>query len=162
MGQRITVHHFDDLNPDDEAQVTVPFAWDGTAYEIDVTRERAAELGRLLAPYVSVARETGKAPQRRKVGEEAPPRSGGQRRATRAPAQRADTGGAYTAAKRARAEWRARVLAWADRQPGVSAGKKGVLGAEAVAAYVAAHPHDPEVPSPGVTAEEARARGVID
>ena len=49
MAQRTTIHLVDDLD-ESEAAETVSFALDGTAYEIDLNDEHAAELRVTVAP----------------------------------------------------------------------------------------------------------------
>lgn len=65
MAQRVQVQLIDDMNGQ-EAQETVPFSVDGTAYEIDLTTENAKELRDLLGMYVEKARKAkgGKSAQR--------------------------------------------------------------------------------------------------
>ena len=66
MAQKITVALEDDLTggPADE---TVPFAVDGTAYEIDLSAKNAATFRNKLAPYVEHARRAGRSQSRRGV-----------------------------------------------------------------------------------------------
>src|SRR5579875_1776741 len=61
MAQRVQVLlvcdvHDDDTTPGTE---TIPFAIDGTSYEIDVCDEHGAELRDALATFVAAARRTG-------------------------------------------------------------------------------------------------------
>jgi hypothetical protein len=64
VAQKITVALEDDLTggPADE---TVPFAVDGTAYEIDLSAKNAATFRKKLAPYVEHARRAGRSQSRR-------------------------------------------------------------------------------------------------
>lgn len=56
MAQRIQVQLIDDINGD-EADETVNFGVDGTAYEIDLSTENARQLREALAPYLKKGRK---------------------------------------------------------------------------------------------------------
>ncbi|QVQ50963.1 Lsr2 family protein [Spiractinospora alimapuensis] len=56
MAQKVQVLLVDDLDGG-EAEETVQFAVDGSAYEIDLSGKNAAKLRETLAPYVEVARK---------------------------------------------------------------------------------------------------------
>lgn len=58
MAQKVQVLFTDDLDGSD-AEGTVSFALDGTAYEIDLSAQNAAALRAVLKPYVAAARKTG-------------------------------------------------------------------------------------------------------
>ena len=58
MVQRIQTLFIDDLDGS-EAEGTVPFALDGTEYEIDLNAEHAQALRDALARYVGAARRAG-------------------------------------------------------------------------------------------------------
>jgi hypothetical protein len=58
MAQRTEVLLIDDLDGS-EANETVNFAIDGTAYEIDLSTTHASELRQALQPYLGVARKVG-------------------------------------------------------------------------------------------------------
>ena len=59
MTQRTVVTLEDDLTGE-EADETVSFAIDGKAYEIDLSESNATVLREALAPYVGVARRSGR------------------------------------------------------------------------------------------------------
>lgn len=56
MAQKVQVLLVDDLDGG-EAEETVQFAVDGSAYEIDLSGKNASKLREALAPYVDVARK---------------------------------------------------------------------------------------------------------
>ena len=60
MAQKTIVQLIDDLDQS-PAEETVSFALDGTAYEIDLSRENAAKLRDALAVYVGNARRVTRA-----------------------------------------------------------------------------------------------------
>ena len=63
MAKRTIVTTIDDVDgqPIEEGGRTVTFALDGTAYEIDLSDEHAAEFEQSLSPYIAAARKvTGK------------------------------------------------------------------------------------------------------
>ncbi len=60
MAQQIQTTLIDDLDPDQEATVTIAFALDGATYEIDLSDEHADELRDAFAPYVDAARRIGR------------------------------------------------------------------------------------------------------
>lgn len=65
MAQKVQYLLIDDLDGG-EAEETVQFAVDGSAYEIDLSGKNAAKLREVLAPYVEVARKAQtKKPSRR-------------------------------------------------------------------------------------------------
>jgi hypothetical protein len=66
MAQKVTVALEDDLTGG-PAKETVRFAFDGTAYEIDLNAKNAAAFGKLLAPYIEHGRRGGR-PQPRRAG----------------------------------------------------------------------------------------------
>src|SRR6266550_3331513 len=76
MAQRLTIALEDDLTGG-PAEQTVRFAFDGIAYEIDLSAKNAASFGKQLAPYLEHARRAGRA-QPRRAGRAAAsrPRSG--------------------------------------------------------------------------------------
>jgi hypothetical protein len=51
---------FDDLDNEQPAEESVPFAVDDTAYVVDLSSEHAAAFRELLAPYIAVATKLGK------------------------------------------------------------------------------------------------------
>ena len=63
MAQKVVVQLTDDIDGG-EASETVTFALDGRSFEIDLTREHAAELRAVFAPYVTAGRRTGGAGRR--------------------------------------------------------------------------------------------------
>ncbi len=58
MAQRVSVQLVDDIDGSD-ADDTVTFGLDGTTYEIDLSKQHAAELRDALAPFVGAARRAG-------------------------------------------------------------------------------------------------------
>lgn len=56
MSTRIIEEIIDDLDGTSDDVETVPFAFRGTAYEIDLGPENRAEFDRLMATYVDAAR----------------------------------------------------------------------------------------------------------
>lgn len=60
MAQKVQVLLVDDLDGG-SADETIPFAIDGTAYEIDLSKAHAAELRDALARYVGAARKVSRA-----------------------------------------------------------------------------------------------------
>lgn len=61
----------DDLDGSEVAVTTIPFSIDGDQYEIDLSRENAKELRKVLHRYAKVARPVRKANGRSKNGEPA-------------------------------------------------------------------------------------------
>jgi septal ring-binding cell division protein DamX len=68
MARETTTRLVDDLDRS-EANTTIAFGWQGTAYEIDLSTKNARAFEQAVAPYVNVARRTSgqarKAQQRR-------------------------------------------------------------------------------------------------
>lgn len=60
MGKRFTV--FDDMDDKLDADRTVPFVYDGVAYEIDLNQKNIDKLDAALTPFIGAARRTGRAP----------------------------------------------------------------------------------------------------
>jgi hypothetical protein len=61
MAQKVQVLLVDDLDGG-EASETVPFAIDGSSYEIDLSSKNAEELRDAFAKYVGAARKAGRTP----------------------------------------------------------------------------------------------------
>ena len=123
MAQKVQVLLVCDLHDDaadDEVEgtETVAFGLDGSAYEIDVCEEHAAELRDAFAPYVGAARRAGRAPG-------AP----SQRRAGRSSSGRA------TGSDKQRVQ---DIREWA-RTHGHKVSERGRLSAVVIEAYEAAH-----------------------
>jgi hypothetical protein len=59
MAQKVTVVPEDDLDGG-PAEQTVRFAYEGTEYEIDLSKKNAAALHRQLSPFLKHAREPGR------------------------------------------------------------------------------------------------------
>jgi len=77
MAQRVQVLMTDDLDGG-EADETVSFALDGSSYEMDLSVANAQTLRNAIAPYVGVARRSGRAagragPARQGLGRRRPP-----------------------------------------------------------------------------------------
>ena len=120
MAQKVQVLLVCDLHDDEvEGAETVAFGLDGSAYEIDVCEDHAAELRDAFAPYVGAARRAGRAPA-------AP----SQRRPGR-PAGRAAGGGGDKQRVQDIREW--------ARSNGHKVSERGRLSAAVVEAYEAAH-----------------------
>lgn len=64
MAQKVQVLLVDDLDGG-EANETVAFSLDGTAYEIDLSDSNAAKMRDALAPFVESARKAGTSKKRR-------------------------------------------------------------------------------------------------
>ncbi len=116
--QKTVVELVDDIDGS-EAQETVSFGLDGTAYEIDLTGEHAAALRDSLAPYVGAARKAGAA--------DGSGRRGGQRGS--------GGGGSASSSDRQRT---AQIRAWA-REQGMEVNDRGRIPNTVVQAYDAAH-----------------------
>ncbi len=119
MAQRVQVLLVCDLHEDDvEGTETVALGLDGSAYEIDVCDEHAAQLRDAFAPYVGAARRAGR-------GSAGPPTRRSSRSSSRPAAAGSD---------------RERVQAireWA-RSQGYTVSDRGRLSADVLAAYEAA------------------------
>ena len=123
MAQKVHVRTVCDLHDGDEVEggQTIPFALDGTSYEIDACDEHAAELRDDFARYVGAARKAGRA------GSGTAPR-----RASRASSRPASTaGGADRERVQAIREW--------ARENGHKVSERGRLSAAVQEAYDAAH-----------------------
>lgn len=115
MARKIVHQLIDDIDGtvlDARSGETIHFSLDGTAYEIDLTTEHAAELRAALAPYLSAGRRIG-----RGGGTPAAPRRGG------APSGRSDL---------------AEVRTWANAN-GHPVSDRGRVPAAVLEAYDAAH-----------------------
>jgi hypothetical protein len=119
MAQRVHVLLVCDLHEEDvEGTETVALGLDGSAYEIDVCDEHAAQMREALAPYVGAARRAGRASA-------GPP----SRRSSRSASRPATAG-----SDRERVQ---AIRDWARRQ-GYTISDRGRLSAEVLAAYEAA------------------------
>ncbi|MFT4010293.1 MAG: Lsr2 family protein [Nocardioidaceae bacterium] len=112
MAQKVTVVLVDDVDGG-KADETVRFGLDGVGYEIDLGTKNAKKLREALAPYVGVARKTGRA-------------GGAGRRVT---SRRTRSAGEAPAAE---------VRAWAQAN-GYELADRGRVPAEVREAYAAAH-----------------------
>ena len=63
MAQKVTVEMTDDLDGS-QADTTVSFAVDGTAYEIDLSKRNAAAMRRTFDRYIEHARKAGRSTRR--------------------------------------------------------------------------------------------------
>jgi hypothetical protein len=114
MAQRVQVTLVCDLHGDETpGSVTVPFSLDGSAYEIDLCDDHAAQLRDAFAPYVGAARRSGSRP--------AGAGRGGRRRRS-AGGSDVDAGA---------------VRAWA-RENGVTVSERGRISREVLDQYAAA------------------------
>jgi hypothetical protein len=119
MAQKVQVLLVCDLHEDEvEGTETVAFGLDGSAYEIDVCEQHAAELRDAFAPYVGSARRAGRA-----ATGSAP------RRASRG-SSRGSSGGDRERVQAIR-EW--------ARQHGHKVSERGRLSSSVIEAYDAAH-----------------------
>lgn len=67
MAQKVNIVLVDDIDGS-EAEETVSFALDGSAYEIDLSAKNAQKLRDALAPYVGHARRANTGSRRRRGG----------------------------------------------------------------------------------------------
>jgi hypothetical protein len=109
LAQRTIVQLEDDLDGG-PADTTVSFAFEGTAYEIDLNSDNAAKMRDVFAPYTASARKAGR---------------GGARRAA-------------TASRRSSGNRTNDIREWA-RENGFTVNDRGRLSREVVDAYEAAH-----------------------
>jgi hypothetical protein len=63
MAQKVTVEMTDDLDGS-QADTTVSFAVDGSAYEIDLSKRNAAAMRRTFDRYIEHARKAGRSTRR--------------------------------------------------------------------------------------------------
>ena len=121
MAQKVEVKYICDLHEGEvEAAEAVPFALDGSSYELDACEEHAAQMRDAFAPYVGAARRTdrGSAPT-------APSRS------SRGTSRPAPSGASDREQVQAKREW--------ARAHGFAVSDRGRLSAEVLQAYDAAH-----------------------
>ena len=65
MAQRTVTILSDDLDGKEGKDIaTVTFAFDGSTYEIDLSKKNRAALEKALSPYIDAARKTTSAPRR--------------------------------------------------------------------------------------------------
>lgn len=112
MAQQVKIVLFDDIEGG-EADETVQFALDGTAYEIDLTTKNASALRDTFATYVAAARKAG--------------------RGAAAPRRRSTSAGSGDSRQRA-----GEIRAWA-KERGLNVSERGRVSADIVAKYDAAH-----------------------
>lgn len=112
MAQKVQIVLFDDIDGGD-ANETVQFTLDGTAYEIDLSTKNAGALRDTFATYVAAARKAGRG-------------SGAGRR-------RAVPSGSGDSRQRA-----GEIRTWA-KQRGLKVSERGRVSAAIVAKYDAAH-----------------------
>jgi hypothetical protein len=55
MATETTTRLIDDLDGS-QAERTVPFAWDGRAYEVDLSKKNVAAFEKIMRPYLAAAR----------------------------------------------------------------------------------------------------------
>jgi hypothetical protein len=75
MARKVQVVLEDDLNGGVAAE-TVPFSLDGRSYEIDLSEKNAKALRDALAPWINVARRSGRVPSAAAAPTKPPRRSG--------------------------------------------------------------------------------------
>ena len=117
MAQKVQVFLVCDLHEGEvEGDETLSFSLDGTAYEMDVCEEHAAEVRDAFAPYVGAARRANRAVS-----------------ASRAPARKGARAQSYTD--------KIRVTAMRDwgRENGFEVSERGRLSKAVISAYEAAH-----------------------
>lgn len=136
---------FDDLDYDEPADETLPYAFDGEAYVIDLSAANAKAFREALAPFVAVSQRLGK----HKITDRKPP--SGPRAASRpargpagspvSPAAvnpewyRTEPGESKAVAAKKQA-YRRRVRTWATDHGGYDIGQRGVISREVYRAYV--------------------------
>lgn len=127
MAKKVIVEYIDDIDETQSADETVAFQLDGVEYEIDLSSEHAAQLRKLLAPWIdAVGRRRGASGR----GEVHKPR-----KPTGAPAGSRRQGrgepevklGYYTA-----------IRDWARRE-GIAVNDRGRVANSVIAAYEAAN-----------------------
>jgi hypothetical protein len=64
MAQRAQIIFTDDLDGS-EAAGTTKFAFQGVAYEVDLSKKNAAKLAKVLEPYIAAGRKASISPARR-------------------------------------------------------------------------------------------------
>lgn len=122
MSREVIIRIRDDLDPEQLADKTVDFAYNGTHYEIDLTAAHADEFETDLARYLQAARivEPEVAPKRKR--------------------KHSETG---KIAKRAPSfDQRARIREWA-RETGFHVAETGLIAKRIITAYGETHPDDP-------------------
>lgn len=119
------------------------FAFDGTAYEIDLSLDHAAQVRELLGPLIERSRRLGKAPrdltQPRKAQTKALAHSD---EPPALPPSQQGQGEGRTAAKYRLRNKRKEIRLWAQSQ-GIDQALTGKISEETVTAWNAAHPDDP-------------------
>lgn len=119
MAQKISVLLVCDLHDEEvEGSETVAFGLDGTAYEVDVCDDHAAQIRDAFAPFVGAARRAGR-----------PSASTTSRRSSRG--GRPAPAGSDRELGQAKREW--------ARKNGFTVSDRGRLSADLLAAYDAAH-----------------------
>jgi hypothetical protein len=78
MATETTTRLIDDLDGSD-AQRTVTFAWDGRAYEVDLSKKNLAAFEKIMKPYLTAARSARATPAR-SAGRGRSPGTGARRR----------------------------------------------------------------------------------
>ncbi|MCW2714759.1 MAG: putative lysyl tRNA synthetase-like protein [Frankiales bacterium] len=119
MAQKISVLLVCDLHDDEvEGNETIAFGLDGSAYEVDVCADHAAQVRDAFAPFVGAARRAGR-----------PSAATAARRPART--GRVAASGSDRELVQAKREW--------ARKNGFTVSDRGRLSAELLAAYDAAH-----------------------
>ncbi|WP_460392030.1 histone-like nucleoid-structuring protein Lsr2 [Actinophytocola sediminis] len=129
------VQLFDDLENDQPAEETMPFAFDGEAYVIDLSAANAEAFRSAVAPYRAAARRLGK----HKVSATAPARparpAAAKAKSREVPAEWYKVASDDSAEVRAKKhEYRQRVREWANEH-GRLRGKRGTIPREVYRAY---------------------------
>lgn len=128
MAREVIIRIKDDFDPDTLADKTVPFGYNGTNYEIDLTAANADQFDADMARYVKAARV---------VVPEKPKRAQKKYKDNRARHLRPEEVPVY--------EQRQRIRAWANLNGSVVA-EKGMIANEIITAYAVTHPDDPILP----------------
>jgi len=135
---KVSVSKVDNFDQDTEADETISFALDSTAYVIDLTADNAKHLREVVQEYIDVSEKTGKVrlpprkPDQRAVTQKTPaPKSAAAppRAARHSPWYRAQPGDSGTLKSTKRA-YRDRVIEWAEREHAVDVGPRRRLADE--------------------------------
>ena len=122
MAEKVTVRHICDLHEGEvDAVAAVPFALEGSSYELDACEEHLAQMRDAFAPYVGAARRADRA------STAGAPRTNPSRGTSRA----SSSGAGDREQVQAKREW--------ARANGFAVSDRGRLSAEVLQAYDAAH-----------------------
>lgn len=128
MARQLIEQVTDDLDGG-KADQTVSFSWEGTSYEIDLSKKNAQAFEKALKPYLSAARKAGSSGGSRSRG-----RSG---RASSRPSSRSSSRKSTSAASKTSRDLGA-VRSWA-KENGFEVSERGRLSSQILQAYDSAH-----------------------